>query len=143
MKYDFIKEGNSFYPVSTEEIDKLQEILDFPIPDGLKEFWLTVGYGFISGSEYNINRVMDPLSTRDFRSREGDFEYAPDIEIYDECEDGKVIFFEGSESAYISIGQSEENKNAIFYYNVKIADSLKEFLEKIMIDDNYYVEMLN
>jgi len=42
---------------------------------------------------------MDPYSVRDFRVRENDFEFYPDIEIYDEFENNKLIFFEGSESA--------------------------------------------
>lgn len=64
---------------------------------------LQVGYGFINGSEFNINRIMDVDSVRDFRLRQGDFEFYPDIDIYDEFEEDKLIFFEGSESALISI----------------------------------------
>lgn len=68
--------------------------------------------------------------------------YYPDIEIYDEYEDGKLIFFEGSESALISIELTDDNKSNIFYYDVKIADSLEEFLIKIQEDDNYYLERI-
>jgi len=44
---------------------------------------------------------MDPYSIRDSRLRTNDYEFYPDIEIYDEFEDNKLIFFEGSESALI------------------------------------------
>ena len=46
---------------------------------------------------------MDVDSVRDFRLRQGDFEFYQDIDIYDEFEEDKLIFFEGSERALISI----------------------------------------
>ena len=42
----------------------------------------------------------------------------------------------------ISIELTDDNKSNIFYYDVKIADSLKEFLIKIQEDDNYYLERI-
>ena len=63
-------------------------------------------------------------------------------EIYDEYEDGKLIFFEGRESALISIELTDGNSSNIFYYDVKIADSLEEFLIKIQEDDNYYLDRI-
>ena len=76
---------------------------------------------------------------RYFRLRQGDFEFYPDIEIYDEYENGKLIFFEGSESALISIELTNDTSSKIYYYDVKIADSLEEFLIKIQEEDNYYL----
>lgn len=145
MKYDFLKEDNQnkFYSVKIDEINELEKELDLNIPKELKDFLLEIGYGFINGSEYNVNRIMDTKSIRDFRLRKGDFEFYPDIEIYDEYEEDKLIFFEGSESALISIELTEDNSSNIFYYDVKIADSLEEFLIKIQEDDNYYLEMLD
>ncbi len=143
MKYSFVKEsGNTFFSVVNEEIGELQRSLNRDIPFELYEFWEKVGYGFIGGSEYNINRIMDPLSVRDFRLRRGDFQFLPDIEIYDEYEEEKLIFYEASESAYISIEMSDATENKIYYYDVKIADSLHEFLKKILDDDEYYVDMV-
>lgn len=49
-------------------------------------------YRFIKGSENNVNRILDPYSIRDFRMRENDFEFYPDIEIYTEFEIDEVIF---------------------------------------------------
>lgn len=144
MKYDFLKEENEnkFYQVKIEEINELEKILKLNIPKELKDFLLEVGYGFINGSEYNVNRIMDTDSIRDFRLRKGDFKFYSDIEIYDEYEDGKLIFFEGSESAFISIEFTDVNTSNIFYYDAKIADSLEEFLIKIQANDTYYLEML-
>ena len=145
MKYDFLKcdDQNKFYLVTLKEINELEKALGLKVPEELKDFLLEIGYGFINGSENNINRIMDTDSIRDFRLRKGDFEFYPDIEIYDEYEDGKLIFFEGSESALISIELTDDNSSNIFYYDVKIADSLEEFFIKIKEDDNYYLEMLD
>lgn len=145
MKYDFLKANNQnkFYPVKIEEINELEKDLNLNIPKELKDFLLKIGYGFINGSQYNVNRIMDTESIRDFRLRKGDFEFYPDIEIYDEYEEGKLIFFEGSESALISIELTDDNSSNIFYYDIKIADSLEEFLMKIQEGDNYYLEMLD
>lgn len=145
MKYDFLKgdNQNKFYSVKIEEINELEKELNLSIPKELKDFFLEMGYGFINGSECNVNRIMDTRSIRDFRLRKGDFEFYPDIEIYDEYEVGKLIFFEGSESALISIELTDDNSGNIFYYDIKIADSLEEFVTKIQEDDNYYLEMLD
>lgn len=97
MKYSYLvsNKNNSFYPVSLEEIEEVEETLDLKIPKELKDFFLNVGYGFIKGSKYNINRIMDPYSIRDFRLKQNDYEFFPDIEVYDELEE-EIIFFEGS-----------------------------------------------
>ncbi|MDW4525441.1 SMI1/KNR4 family protein [Rossellomorea marisflavi] len=144
MSYEFIKgnQGNSFYPVTENEIKEVQKELDLKFPKELIDLYIEVGYGFIEGSEFNINRIMDPYSVRDFRLRVNDFEFYPDIEIYDEFENNKLIFFEGSESALMSIELNENNKSAVYYYDIQIATSLKEFLRKIEDDDKYYLELL-
>ncbi|MFP7736437.1 SMI1/KNR4 family protein [Priestia aryabhattai] len=144
MSYDFIKvnQENSFYPVTEREIEKVEQELDLKIPRELVNFYLEVGYGFVKGSEFNINRIMDPYSIRDFRLRINDFEFYPDIEIYDEFENNKLIFFEGSESALMSIELNENNKSPIYYYDIQIATSLEGFLRKIEKNDKYYLELL-
>lgn len=145
MKFDFLKNnvGNKFFHVKEEEISQLEDELKVRVPKELRELLLEAGYGFINGSENNVNRIMDTGSIRDFRLRKGDFEFYPDIEIYDDYENGKLIFFEGSESALLSIELTESSKSSIFYYDVKIADSLVEFLLKIQEDDNFYLELLD
>lgn len=145
MQYEFIKlnQENSFYLVTSNEIKEVEQTLGLKIPHELKEFYLEIGYGFIKGSEFNINRIMDPYSVRDFRLRENDYEFFPDIEIYEEFESEKVIFFEGSESALMSIELNESNENPIYYYDIQIAASLKEFLRKIEENDKYYLDYLD
>jgi len=144
MSYEFIKENqeNNFYPVPENEIKEVEKELDLKFPKELVNFYIEVGYGFIKGSEFNINRIMDPYSVRDFRLRVNDFEYYPDIEIYEEFENNKLIFFEGSESALMSIELNENNRSAVYYYDIQIATSLEEFLRKIEENDRYYLELL-
>lgn len=143
MSFNFIKnqDGNQFYPVAYKDIEEIESTLGFTFPNELREFLLEVGYGFLNKSEYNINRMMGPASIRDARLKVNDFEFYPDIEMYEELEKDKLIFFEANESALLLIELNEENLNSIYYDEIKIADSLEEFLEKLMLDDNYYVEM--
>jgi hypothetical protein len=144
MGYELIKanEENSFYPVTENEIKEVEKELDLKFPKELVNFYIEVGYGFIEGSEFNINRIMDPYSVRDFRLRVNDFEFYPDIEIYDEFENNKLIFFEGSETALMSIELNENNRSPVYYYDIQIATSLEEFLRKIEENDKYYLELL-
>ncbi|MCU7738631.1 SMI1/KNR4 family protein [Priestia megaterium] len=144
MGYESMKanQENSFYPVTENEIKEVEKELDLKFPKELVNFYIEVGYGFIKGSEYNINRIMDPYSVRDFRLRDNDFEFYPDIEIYDEFENNTLIFFEGSESALMSIELNEKNSSPVYYYDIQIATSLEEFLRKIEVDDKYYLELL-
>ena len=106
------------------------------------DFWRNVGYGFIKSPNNNVNRIMDPLSVIDFRLKQGAFEALPDIEIYDEYQDGKLVFFEGNESAYLSIGYSGEATGKVFYYGVEVADSLSDFFKKLTANDMYYTELM-
>ena len=144
MSYEIIKanEENSFYPVTENEIKVVEKELNLKFPKELVNFYIEVGYGFIKGTEFNINRIMDPYSVRDFRLRVNDFEFYPDIEIYDEFENNKLIFFEGSESALMSIVLNENSRSAVYYYDLQIATSLEEFLRKIEENDRYYLELL-
>ena len=113
------------------------------IPSDLREFWTNVGYGFIRSANHNTNRILDPISVIDFRLGQGDFEILPDIEIYKEYQDNKLVFFEGNESAYLSIGISGEISGKVFYYDVEVASSLEVFLEKILSNDTYYVDLFD
>lgn len=132
---------NIFYPVTLEEIEKVEKELKIKFPISLKTFYLEVGYGFIHSDVGNINRIMHPLSVRDFRLRQNDFEYYPDIEIYDEFEGNKLIFFEGNEASLLSVGfNSEEGK--VFYYDEKVTDDFSDFIMKINEDDTFYYDII-
>lgn len=144
MKYDFIKsyKENTFYPVSENEILEIENKLGLRLPYDLRQFLLEVGYGFLKKSEYNINRILGPASIRDARLKVNDFEFYPDIEVYEELEEDKVIFFEANESALLLIELGNEQNNSIYYDDIKIADSLEEFLIELMKNDKYYLDLI-
>ncbi|AMQ71436.1 MULTISPECIES: SMI1/KNR4 family protein [Bacillus] len=144
MKYDFIKnyKENTFYPVSENEILEVENKLGLRLPYDLRQFLLEVGYGFLKKSEYNINRILGPASIRDARLKVNDFEFYPDIEVYEELEEDKLIFFEANESALLLIALGNEQNNSIYYDDIKIADSLEEFLIELMKNDKYYLDLI-
>ncbi len=144
MKYDFIKsyKENIFYPVNENEILEVENKLGLRLPYDLRQFLLEVGYGFLKKSEYNINRILGPASIRDARLKVNDFEFYPDIEVYEELEEDKVIFFEANESALLLIELGNEQNNSIYYDDIKIADSLEEFLKELMKNDKYYIDLI-
>ena len=131
-------QGNKFYPINESVITDVQEELGIILPRGLKDFYREVGYGFIHSKAYNFNLIMSPKSLCDFRFRRSQFSDSSDLEIYEEYERDRLIFFEISEGSYLSIGFSKSNNGAIFYAQDKIAGSLIEFLEKYQEDENYF-----
>lgn len=143
MRFRFVTSNpeNSFYPLKKEDIEQVEKELGLTFPNELRQFYLEIGYGFFKGSEYQINRLMDPESVRDFRLRVDDYEFYPDIEIFDEVEKDKLVFFEGDESTTILIGLGEGQTNPIYLFETKIADSLFEFLQLMAKDDNYYLAL--
>lgn len=130
--------GNKFYHIDEEIIYTAQEELGIILPKELIEFYKEVGYGFLRSENYNFNRIMSPRSICDFRCRKGQYNDDSELEIYEDCERDKIIFFEISEGNYLSIGFSKNNNGKIFYGKIKIANSLKEFLEKYQEDENYF-----
>lgn len=133
---------NQFYPVNLDEIKNSESKLAIQIPELLKEFYLEVGYGFLKSKVANINRIMDPESILDFRLRQHDFDFYPDIEIYNQFEDDKLVFFEANEVALLSIEFAAENKGKIYYYDKEIAPNLVELLEQLMEDDTFYYDLI-
>lgn len=130
--------SHQLHSLTKDEIKNSESKLGIIFPKLLREFYLEIGYGFIGSEVGNINRIMDPESVLDFRLRQNDFEFYPDIEIYDEFEEDKMIFFEANESVLISIGFGSDNNGKIYYYDKEISKNLEEFLEKLLEDDAFY-----
>jgi len=126
--------SNKFYPLNIDAIKKSESKLGLDIPQLLKEFYIEVGYGFIKSKVDNVNRVMDPESVLDFRLGQNDFEFYPDIEIFDDFEEDKLVFFEANETVMISIGFGSNNYGKIYYYDMEISKNLKEFFDKLWND---------
>nr|WP_314107110.1 SMI1/KNR4 family protein [uncultured Neisseria sp.] len=133
--------ANKFYKLTEAEIEDSELKLGFSFPYLLKEFYKEVGYGFLASQVENFNRIMDPESVLDFRLRRNDYEFYPDIEIFDDFEEEKLIFFEANEVALLSIGFGSENNGKIYYYNSEISANLEEFLEKLSEDDTFYYDL--
>ena len=63
------------------------------------------------------------------------------IELYDDFEDNKLIFFEQSMESLMSIELTDADASRIYYYEVEIAKSLEEFLQKMIENDLYYMNI--
>ncbi|KQL58581.1 MULTISPECIES: SMI1/KNR4 family protein [Bacillaceae] len=143
MKYEFLKanKNNQFYPLDETVIKQAENDLGITFPKELREFYMELGYGFLKGDSGNINRLMDPLSVRDFRLKQNDFEYFPDIDLYDDLVD-EYVFFEVNETVLFTIKRLDDG-NPIFYDEILIANSLEEFLIQFSKDDSYYMEFVD
>jgi len=132
------KDGNKFYSVNKSSIIQAQKDSGVIFPEALIRFYGEVGYGFLKSSSGFFNRVMDPDSVREFRLREGQFANNAELEVYEDSERDKLVFFEVCEGYYLSIGISKDNKGEIFSGKKKIANDLKEFLLKYQEDEKYF-----
>ncbi|MCH3955023.1 MAG: SMI1/KNR4 family protein [Eubacterium sp.] len=133
-------DSNTFYHISNSVIDAAQKKMGITFPADLLQFYKEAGYGFLHSDRENFNRLMDPSSICEFRSRTGQFADNPELDLYSESESDKLIFFEICENYFLSIGFSSWNLGKIYDGNTKIADSLDEFLEKYQINEAYFYE---
>ncbi len=80
---------------------------------------------------------MDPHSIAEITLREGYYEYDPDLEIYDD--EDKLIFFEVNEGVYLTLDLTSSPNTPVYYFNAKIADSIKDFMIKVDKDSEYFI----
>ena len=69
-------------------------------------------------------------------------QFYPDIEIYNQFENDKLVFFEANEVALLSIGFAAENKGKNYYYDKEIAPNLVDLLDRLMEDDTFYYDLI-
>ncbi|WP_197144407.1 SMI1/KNR4 family protein [Lysinibacillus sphaericus] len=120
--------------MKSNEVERVEDELGIVFPKELKLFLTEIGYGsFVGEEELDENCVLSPASIRDFRLRQGFFDAYPS---YDE--ESKLVFFIGWESVSFSIGLTDGDQNAVYDNERKIANSLEEFLFKIIEDPEYY-----
>ena len=120
------------YKVEPNEIIEAEKRMGITIPHDLRKFYQEVGYGFVKNELSAINRLIDPLGCSDIRMRSDIYEYDPDLEMYESYEENSLIFFEVNEGLYVSIGL---NDGKIYFTDKIIANSLLEFLQKIVNPD--------
>ncbi|MES9665506.1 1,3-beta-glucan synthase regulator [Bacillus cereus] len=127
-----------FYPLPKEEIAEAEDLLKMQFPKELKNFYKEIGYGFIeASSKFFFNRFMDPFSVADFRLRQDIYEYNPNLD-----DEESLVFFEVTELSFLTIKFKQENELGqcpIYSEDVKIADSLEEFLIKMDENPDYYI----
>ena len=110
-------------------------------PEELREFFTEIGYGFMCIQDDDmIDRVMDPEAIADFRLCQCSFEMN---EMWEHYNEDFLVFFEASDTSFIAIKLKEKNaigESPVYYYDTKIADSLKEFFKKMDNSVDYYLE---
>ncbi|NPC91542.1 SMI1/KNR4 family protein [Bacillus sp. WMMC1349] len=133
---------HQFYPLKKEEIKNAEERMGLRFPNELRNFYITIGYGFMHRDlEYQFNRLIDPHSVVDIRLRDDFYEYDPDLELYED--DAKLVFFEIVEGFYLSIDFKEQSgKNAVYFVDTLICDSFAEFLMRYDQNAEFYHDLL-
>lgn len=129
------------YSLDMKQIEVLDE--EFVIPLELKKFYEEIGYGFFNKTEsYTIDTLLSPSAMKAINLKEDYYEFDPTLDFYDEAEyRDKIIFFEVVEGNYLLIDKEDKNgKNAIYYFDQKIADSLEEFLIRFDKEGHYFID---
>lgn len=130
---------NTFYPVNAEAIHRAESNMGIIIPDTLIQFYLTIGYGFLETCTYNINRIMGPSSIEEFYLGTGQFQNSEEVKIFAKYTKDKLVFFEVTESLFLSIGITKMNKGKIYYYDELIANDMNEFFKKYLENERYFL----
>lgn len=128
-----------FFPLSNPEIEMVNREIEIPIE--LKKFYKTIGYGFLFQKDKDyFDRILDVISFKNINLRQDCYEYDPDLELYNSPNySDKLIFFELSEGSYLLIEKTADNeKNAVYFFNEKIANSLQEFLMRFDYEGHYF-----
>lgn len=129
---------HKFYKVKYDSIEKAEDSIQLPIE--LKLFYEEVGYGIFYQKSNSIDRLLSPMQVKQINLKEDFYEFDPDLEVYgSDFYKDKLIFFEVNEGNYLLIDINDiQEKNAIYYFEKKIANSLREFLEKFDNEGHYF-----
>jgi antitoxin YxxD len=132
-----------FYKIDENDILEAEQRLNILFPKELKDFYKEIGPGFLktSGSG-GIKRIMGPDNLADFKLEEGMYEGTSFCADYN-SDKSKIVFFEAFEEVFFSIEMNGKDKNPIYFSDIKIADSLEEFLHKMDEDNNFYEALLD
>lgn len=122
------------YPVREEDIKIAIEKFETNLPVELHQFYQQCGYGFFHRSTGNVNRFMDPFSLTQINLRLDEFEFDPDLEVYDDLYNHeKLLFFEVNEGVYLAMNKIDDGgKNAIYFMDIKVSDALIDFLKAFL-----------
>ena len=133
------KEGmkHVFFPLYKRDILNLESEIDALIPKELEELYLEIGYGFLlNGYKSDFNRLLPPDIIGLIMLREEQYEFDPDLEIYDDP--NQLIFYEVNEGLYLTVAlDNNEDKSPVFYFEDQISDSIEAFLRALDEDPEY------
>lgn len=138
MAFSFIKDNTNlqFFKLKSDEVEQMEGELGIVFPKELKAFLTDIGYGsFVGEDELDENCVLSPAAIRDFRLRQGFFDAYPNYN-----EENKLVFFIGWESVPFSIELTDSEQNPVYDNEKKIANSLEEFISKIIEDPEYFLQ---
>lgn len=113
-----------------------------PFPVELLEFYKEIGFGFFHRRKNIENRLLDPMSMVYMNRQEGYFanEIVKEYLNYYNPEQ-YLLFFQASDSCFLAISRrAEKGKNAIWYKNNMLEDSLSDFL-RLCCDNADYLPL--
>lgn len=131
--------------VSMDDITDAEKRMGVKFPESLRKFYQEYGYGFVNNKWRAINKLLAPGNCADIRLREDVYENDDVLDdIWGDCEaeEWTLIFFEVYPQRYLSIGFDDAKIYAVgpgIYEAYPIADSLEEFLERI-VNPEYWVD---
>ena len=137
VKKKYTYKGKNY--LSTDGIE--DEIKQFEkgigkIPDELKKFWISDGYGFINQDDNHFNRLLSPSEIIDFINRNDIYEWVPDSEFYDSIKDRGFAIMEYSEYIYFWIGTAPDILGKVFYFDSEICSSFNDLIKKLENDED-------
>lgn len=132
---------SSIPPVSEISIqeERLKK-LGYHFPLELKNFWEEIGCGYLCPNDSVDNGLEEPSTILDIYFREGDW---ADVKlICDIIDQNELPFFRISDLCYLTIGLEEgSNLGKIYYCGDEIASSLVDFIERILLNPTYYLDL--
>ena len=129
-------ENFEIYKVEEKSISESEKRMGIIFPEDIRSFYLEIGYGFVSNTLRNINRIMAPEDVADFVTETDFYEYI-DKSVYDE--DSFAIFHVTGED-YLTYKFFGSNKGVIMYFDRVIADSFMSFIKKLIDNPCFYME---
>lgn len=127
---------HTFYPIKEEEIDQLKSNLEGELPYELVLFYQEIGYGYFYDEDGCFtDLLMNPKQVMEFKLGKGNYEYSEEREHLDNCD---LVFFEIDADLHIYVKLSGKQQGSVFLGKRKIADSIKEFVDKVTRTSNYF-----
>lgn len=132
------------YRVNSLEVLKAEKEYGYKFPKELRAMYLFYGCGHINnGNLSRFNRILEPMDIADFYLGRDLYDNDERLEYYKE-EIDDLVLMEVSEVSFITIRLNKKDNNnilGIFYDDIKLSDSLDIFLNLILEDGEFYLNM--